>query len=75
MKEKFEYKRVREIREEKRETQKEVADELGLYLTQYRRYETGETEIPAHIIKKICQRYNVSADYILGLSDEFKTLK
>ncbi len=51
-------------------TQKQVAEKLYMHLTQYRRYETGESEIPLNIAINIAKLYNVSLDYIAGLSDE-----
>lgn len=37
----YKYQRIRDIREDRDKTQKEIADYLNLYLNQYRRYETG----------------------------------
>lgn len=68
------YPRIRDLREDNDWTQEFVADKLGEYLTTYRRWESGEREIPAHIIKELCKIYNVSADYIFGFTDEPKTL-
>jgi len=33
----------------------------------YARYERGANELPLHHLIKLCQYYNVSADYFLGL--------
>ena len=35
----------------------------------YRRYETGETEIPMRHVKSLCLLYGVSSDYILNLPE------
>lgn len=75
VKEKHIYKRIKEIRKKHKLTQEEMSKKLKLYLTQYRRYETGETEIPAHKIIEICKIFNITSDYILELSDEYKELK
>lgn len=64
------YHRVRELRESRDLTQQDVSKLLKKQITTYRRWETGETEIPVHIIVRLCKIYNVSADYILGLSDD-----
>jgi len=64
------YQRIRDLREDADITQKQVADKLFLHLTQYRRYECGESEIPLNIAINIAKMYNVSLDYIAGLSDE-----
>ncbi|MBQ6885564.1 MAG: helix-turn-helix transcriptional regulator [Clostridia bacterium] len=63
------YQRVRDLREDKDLTQAQIAKILNVYTTTYQRWERGETEIPSHIVKQLSIYYNVSADYILGLSD------
>ncbi|MCG4815084.1 MAG: helix-turn-helix transcriptional regulator [Agathobacter rectalis] len=35
----------------------------------YARYERGANELPIHHLLALCKYYNVSADYILGLSN------
>ncbi len=62
------YDRIRDLREDADLTQKSVADSLYMHLTQYRRYETGEREIPLSVAVKLAEKYNVSLDYISGLS-------
>ncbi len=68
------YPRIRDLREDADWTQEQVAKMLGKQTTTYRRWESGETEIPAHIIKKLCEIYDVSADYMLGFSNEKRKL-
>lgn len=68
------YPRVRDLREDKDWTQEQVAKMLGKQTTTYRRWETGEREIPTHIVKQLCKIYNISSDYILGFTDEPKEL-
>ncbi len=62
-------KRIRDLREDNDKTQQEIADILGTSQTMYARYERGANELPIHHLIKLCELYNVSADYILGLSD------
>ncbi len=62
-------KRIRDLREDNDKTQQEIADILGTSQTMYARYERGANELPIHHLIKLCEYYNVSADYILGLSD------
>ncbi len=69
MKKKYIYPRIKELRIGNNLTQEELSKMLNLYTTQYRRYETGETEIPVHIIKELCSIYNVTSDYIIGTDD------
>ena len=72
MKNKHVFFRIRDLREDNDLTQQQVADSLGLYLTQYRRYENGESEVPAYIIKELCEIYKVSSDYLLGITNDLK---
>jgi len=74
IKQKYIYPRIRDLREDRDLTQEDMANHLNTYLTQYRRWETGETEVPTHIIKELCIFYNVSADYILSFTNNFKSL-
>ena len=68
------YKRVRDLREDADMTQKQVAEKLFMHLTQYRRYECGESEIPLNIAINIARLYDVSLDYISGISNDKKGL-
>ena len=61
-------KRIRDLREDHDKTQKEIAEILGTSQTMYARYERGANELPIHHLIKLCEYYNVSSDYILGLS-------
>lgn len=63
------YSRIRDLREDLDLTQKQVADSLYMHLTQYRRYETGASEVPFWAAIKLAQKYNVSLDYLSGLSN------
>ena len=40
----------------------------------YSNYELGQRDIPTDVLIKICKFYNISADYILGLTNELKPL-
>lgn len=64
--------RLKELRENAELTQEQVADKIGVKREQYRRYENGENEIKAGHVIKFCKLYNVTADYLLGLSDKTK---
>lgn len=55
-------------------TQKEMAARLGIKQQQYSRYEKGINVMPVTYLPKICKILNVSADYILGLTDNRKKL-
>ena len=40
-----------------------------MHVTQYRRYETGERNIPLEIAVSLAKLYHVSLDYLAGLTD------
>lgn len=63
------YKRIRDLREDKDLTQKEVAKALNCSQQVYSNYELGQRDIPTDILIKLSAFYNVSVDYILGISD------
>ena len=62
-------KRIRDLREDHDLTQQQVAEILGTSQTMYARYERNANELPIHHLLKLCDYYNVSADYILGRKD------
>lgn len=69
------YIRIKNLREDRDLTQKQVADSLFMQLTQYRRYETGERELPLEIAISLAKFYNVPIDYIAGISNKITTSK
>ena len=64
------YERLKNLREDKDLTQKQLADILFMQLTQYRRYETGERELPLELAIVLAKFYNVPIDYIAGISNK-----
>lgn len=64
--------RIRDLREDSDYTQEYVAHYLGTSQTMYARYERGANELPVRHLISLCELYNVSSDYILGLCDEQK---
>lgn len=66
------YRRIRDLREDNDKTQNELAAYLGMKQPQYYRYENGQRDIPTDILIKLSKYYNVSVDYILGLTDNEK---
>ncbi len=61
--------RIKEIREEHSYTQQRVADLLNVGQRTYCDYESGKTRIPIDSIIILAQHYNVSMDYITGVSN------
>lgn len=64
--------KFRNLREDSDYTQQYVASYLGISQTMYARYERSANELPIRHLIKLCQLYNVSADYILGLNSYCK---
>lgn len=60
------YLRLRDLRNDKNLTQKEIADVLGIDQRVYSNYETGEREISMRLVVKLTDYYNTSTDYLLG---------
>ncbi|MBE6537821.1 MAG: helix-turn-helix transcriptional regulator [Ruminococcaceae bacterium] len=63
------YKRIRDLREDKDLTQKEMAKILNCSQQVYSNYELGQRDIPTDVLIKLSKYYKVSVDYILGISD------
>ena len=66
------YPRIRDLREDKDLTQKEIGEILGMSQTGYSKYETGENDIPSSVLIKLARFYNTSIDYLLGETDNPK---
>ncbi|MFI3174570.1 MAG: helix-turn-helix transcriptional regulator [Bacillota bacterium] len=64
------YQRLRDLREDKDLVQKQVADILGIDQRVYSNYEIGKREIPCRFVIKLALYYNVSTDYILGMTNQ-----
>ena len=62
----FIYRRVRDLREDRDKTQKEIATVLNMQLTVYRRYERGERELTLWAAIKLADYYGVTLDYLVG---------
>lgn len=64
------YERIKDLRREYGFTQKDVAVKLSMSQTGYSKYETGENDIPTAVLIKLSNLYDVSVDYILGISND-----
>ena len=62
-------KRLKELRIENNYSQYEIADIIGIAQVTYSHYELGRRSVSIQNLVKIAQIYNVSVDYLLGLSD------
>ncbi len=61
--------RLRELREEKGLTQKQFAEKLNIHSVTYLHYEKEHNEPPLALLAEIAKFYEVSVDYLLGLTD------
>lgn len=66
------YERIRNLREDKDLTQKQIGQLLNMSQTGYNQYEIGKNDIPTKILIKLANFYNTSTDYLLGLTNETK---
>ena len=66
--------RLKEVRLLKNMKQKDVCEKLNMKQSQYSRYESGEDEMKIGTLIEICEALDISADYILRLSDIPKAL-
>ena len=64
------YRRIRDLREDRDLTQKEMAKALNCSQQAYSNYELGQRDIPTDILIKISNFHKVSVDYLLGLTDD-----
>lgn len=62
-------KRLKKLRIEKGNTQKEIANYLGLTFYGYRKYEYGHSKPTFDSLIALANYFNVSLDYLVGLSD------
>lgn len=67
-------KRIRDIREDLDISQKNIAKVLHTTQSQYSKIELGKRKISADEIIELCILYDVSADYLLGFTNEKKPL-
>ena len=65
--------KLRELREQKGVTQKEVADAIGCTATVYSRYERGEREPDISTLCSLADYFEVSTDTLIGYINNRKT--
>lgn len=65
----MQFERVENLRIDHDLTQQEVADILNCQREVYRRYEKGTRELPLSYAIILAKYYNVTLDYLVGLSD------
>ena len=68
----MQFKRIKDLREDNDLLQKDIAGILGISQQYYSEYENGNRSIPIFHLMKLAKFYNVSIDYIVGLTDNIK---
>jgi len=63
--------RLKEIREEKGFSQEQVAKVIGIRQQTISQYEKGITEPDIQTLKKLCDFFDVTSDYLLGFKDYY----
>lgn len=61
--------RIRALREDRNLRQIDVAEKTGIDQRTLSNYETGKTNPDSYAIIKLAEFYNVTCDYLLGVSD------
>ena len=63
---------IRALREDRDFTQQQIVEVLGIKQASYSQYELNKRELPICFLKRLCEYYGVSADYILNLPEGLK---
>ncbi|MBR5144642.1 MAG: helix-turn-helix transcriptional regulator [Clostridia bacterium] len=61
--------RIRDLREDRDLTQKEIANYLHIKQNTYSQYENGQRQLPIEFLVLLAKYYNTSTDYILELTN------
>ena len=63
------YPRIKDLREDRDMSQRDIAALLGMKQPQYFRYEQGYRDLPTDVLIRLSEIFGVSTDYILGLTN------
>lgn len=66
------YRRIRDLREDHDLKQKQLAEFLSCSQQVYSNYELGQRDIPTDVLIRLSEFYDVSVDYLLGLTSNPK---
>ena len=66
----MQYSRIRELRENKELTQREMGEILCCSQRVYSNYERGDLDIPTYVLIKMANFHHTSTDYLLGLTNK-----
>ena len=62
--------KLKSLRIEKKLTQKQVADRIGLAISAVSSYESGSRYPSYDVLVKLARMFHVSTDYLLGITDK-----
>ena len=68
------YERIKDLREDQDLTQQDVANILNTSQSYYAQYENNKRQMPFDRAIELAKFYNVSLDYIAGLTNTKRTL-
>ena len=54
-------------------SQRQLSEKIGIPYQSYQTYEYGNSVPSANVVKRLAQAFNVTSDYVLGISDEPRT--
>ena len=61
--------RLKDLREDNDIKQRDIAEYLHIKQNTYSQYENGQRQLPIDVLISLAKYYNVSTDYILGLTN------
>lgn len=64
------YQRIRDLREDRDLTQKQVGEAVGVSQRTYAYYESGQRMLTPQVLSALARFYNTSVDYLLELTDD-----
>ncbi len=67
--------RLKDIREDRDITQKQIAEYLHIKQNTYSQYENGQRSLPIDTLIQLAYYFDTSTDYILGITDESSPYK
>ena len=67
--------RIKEVREDRDLTQKQIGQIINKSQQGYNQIEAGRAELKINDLIALCKYYNLSADYLIGLSNTAKSYK
>lgn len=67
--------RMKDVREDRDYTQAQIGKVLNKSQQGYNHIEAGRAELKIEDLIRLCKFYNLSSDYLIGLTDDPKSLK